>query len=186
MRVFAALIFIVLFSTLAFASGGEGGHGGSVMPWVWKVVNFAILFFVLAKFGGKPIKDFLAKRTELLEKRLMEARQARELAEKALAEVRERLKNKDSEIEGIVAAARQSGEKEREALISEGRRMSEKAVEQAKANIDYELKRAREALKAEAAELAMELAEKKIGEKLTPELERTLFEESLAKLESGR
>ena len=44
------------------------------------------------------IKGFFKKRTELIEQSLREAREAKELAQKALAEVEERLKVKDSEI----------------------------------------------------------------------------------------
>jgi F-type H+-transporting ATPase subunit b len=150
------------------------------------VLNFAILVFVLVKFGGPAFRSFLAKRTELIQKSLDEARQAREMAQKALGEVQERLRTKDKEIEDIVSSARTSGEREREALVKEGEKMSERIIEQARANIEFELKKAKESVKAEAVELAMELAEKKLKEKITKEEQRKLLEESLARLEGKR
>ena len=42
------------------------------------------------------LKGFFKKRTELIEQSLREAREAKELAQKALAEVEERLKTKDT------------------------------------------------------------------------------------------
>lgn len=173
-----------LFSA-AFASSGEGGeHGGAdPMDIIWKVVNFAILVFILWKFGRKPLGDFLRMRTETIQKSLEEAREAKELAQRALEQVEEKLKTKDQEIEKIISSAKGSGEREREELIKEGERLSEKLLEQARANIDFELKNAREALKAEAAELAMELAEKKLKERLSDEDRKRLFEEALSKLE---
>ena len=183
----AFILFLVLSLVLAasgFASSGESAHGPTVMDWVWKVVNFALLFIILVKFGRKPLKDFLANRTKLIEKSLNEAKEAKELAQKALEEVQKRLKNKDKEIEEIISSAKASGEREREALIKEGERLSERALEQAKTNIDYELKQARETIKAEAVELAMELAEKKLKDRLTPEEQKRLIEESMAKLEA--
>ncbi|MBI4824086.1 MAG: F0F1 ATP synthase subunit B [Nitrospirae bacterium] len=182
-KVICGLILICLVPVIAFAVGAEAEGQSHIMEWVWKVVNFAILVFILVKFLGKPLKGFLKQRTELIQKTLDEARQARELAEKALREVEERLKGKDKEIEGIISSSRQSGEKEQEFLVSEGERLSKKIIEQAKVNIDFELKKAKEAIKAEAVELAMELAEKKLKEKLTPEEQRKLLEESLSKLE---
>lgn len=171
------------FAAVAFASDGEAKGGSHVMEWVWKVVNFGILAFILVKFGGPAFKSFLKQRTETIQKTLDEARQARELAEKALKEVEERLKAKDKEVEEIIAAARLSGAKERDFLSAEGQKMSAKMLEQAKANIDFELKRAKDAIKAEAVELALELAERKIKGKLTPDEQKKLLEESLVKLE---
>lgn len=182
-KISAVLIFCLVLSGIAFASGAEAEGKSHIMEWVWKVVNFGILVFILVKFLGKPLKNFLKQRTELIQKTLDEARQARELAEKALREVEEKLKGKDKEIEGIISSARQSGQKEQEFLISEGERLSKKIIEQAKVNIDFELKKAKEAIKAEAVELAMELAEKKLKDKLTPEEQEKLLEESLSKLE---
>jgi F-type H+-transporting ATPase subunit b len=176
----------LLPAAAALASAEEGGGGVDWMGWVWKVVNFAILIFVLVKFGGPAFRSFLQKRTEAIEKSLEEARQARELAEKALAEVQERLKYKDAEIQEIIDAAKLSGEKEREALIKEGEKMSARIIEQARANMEFELKQAREAVKAEAVGLAMELAENKLKEKMTPAEQKRLIEEALDRLESGR
>jgi len=180
------LVFVfVSISVGVFASEGEAG-GSHIMEWVWKIINFAALAFILWYFGRGPVKTFLKNRTEMIQKTLDEARQARELAEKALKEVEEKLKTKDSEVEGIIMASKESGEREKAALIEEGKRMSEKIIEQAKANIEFELKRAKEEIKAEAVEIALELAEKKIKEKLTPEEQKRLIEESLAKLEGKK
>jgi F-type H+-transporting ATPase subunit b len=189
-------IFIVLAScilhlasfSIVFASGGgeEGGAGAIFKDYIWKVINFGILFFVLYKFGKKPLQSFLKHRTELIEKTLKEAKEAKELAQKALAEVEERLKTKDKEIEEIVSSARQSGENEKARLIQEGEKMKAKILEQAKANIEYELKDAKAAIKAEAVEIAMELAEKKIKEKIGRKELEMLLEESLTKIEGKK
>ncbi len=189
--IFSVLLFAVycLLSTAspALASGGEGGKEPSLfMDYFWKILNFGILFFILFKFGKKPLQDFLKNRTELIEKTLKEAREAKEFAQKALAEVEERLKVKDKEIEDIVSSARQSGEKEKARLIEEGEKMKQKILEQARTNIDYEVKKAKESIKEEAVEIAMELAEKKLKEKLTKEEQLRLLEESLAKIESKK
>ncbi|MBI4691034.1 MAG: F0F1 ATP synthase subunit B, partial [Nitrospirae bacterium] len=170
-----------------FASGGEGGKEPSLfMDYFWKILNFGILFFILYKFGKKPLQDFLRGRTGLIEKTLKEAREAKELAQKALAEVEERLKVKDKEVEEIITSARQSGEKEKARLIEEGEKMKEKILGQARTNIDFEVKKAKEAIKEEAVEIAMELAEKKLRDKLSKEDQLKLLEESLVKIEGKK
>jgi len=173
----------VLYSGVAFGAE-EAAHGGLWEEYRWKVLNFAILVAVLVYFMNKPLKDFLRKRTELIEKTLKEAKEAKELAETALAEIEERLKLKDKEMEEILSRTRLSAEKEKSLLIQQGEQMKEKVLEQAKNNIDYELRLAREAIKAEAVEIAMGLAEKKLKEKLTKEEQVRLIEESVKRMET--
>ena len=184
----ALFVFCILqFALISLAFGAEeAGHGGEWKEWLWRILNFAILVVILVKFMGKPLKEFLRKRTELIEKTLQEAKEARELAQKALAEIEERLKLKDREIEEILSRSRLSADKEKELLIQQGEQMGEKLLEQARNNIDYELGRAKESIKAEAVKIAMELAEKKLKERLTKEEQIRLIEESLARMETKK
>jgi F-type H+-transporting ATPase subunit b len=183
-----AIHCLLLFAAVAFANEGGGEEaeslGAILKGYVWPVINFLILVGLLVFFIKKmDLKGFFKKRTELIEQSLREAREAKELAQKALAEVEERLKTKDSEIEHIIAAARQSGENEKARLIEEGDKLKTRILEQAKTNIDYEVKKAKESIKEEAVEIAMELAEKKLKEKLSKDEQLKLLEESLAKIE---
>ena len=178
------LTFNFVFLSVAFGSGG-GEEGAQVPIWkdyMWKIINFGILIFILIKFAKKPFQSLLKQRTEMIEKTLKEARDAKELAQKALQEVEGRFKTKDKEIEEILSASKRAGEVERERILEESNRLKERIFEQVKVNMEYELKHAKEAIKAEAVELAMELAEKKIKEKLTKDEQERLFEESLTKI----
>ncbi len=175
-------LFILTATSLAFASGGGEEHTPLWKEYMWKIFNFVLLIVVLFKFGKKPFADFLQKRSETIAKTLQEAKAARETAEKALREVQERLRTKDAEIEAILSAAKRSGEQERNAIIEESARLKEKILEQAKSNIEFELKNAKEVIKAEAVELAMELAEKKLKEKLTTDEQEKLLDDSLVKI----
>ena len=172
-------------AAVAFASEGGGEGSASVLKaYMWPVINFLILVGVMAYVLKKmDIKGFFKKRTELIEQSLREAREAKELAQKALSEVEERLKVKDSEIADIIAGAKLSGENEKARLMEEGDKLKTRILEQARTNIDYEVKRAKESIKQEAVEIAMELAEKKLKEKLSKEEQLKLLEESLAKIE---
>ena len=175
----------LLFAASTFAAGG-GGHGEAHFTWkdwLWPVVNFTILIVILFFAGRKPMAAYFKGRTEMIEKSLKEATEAKELAQKTLDEVRARLNNTDQEIEQIIEAARKSGEKEKEAIIAEGERLKEKIVEQAKANIDFELQKAKETIKSDAALLALELAEKEIREKLGQKEQESLIDDYIKRLE---
>jgi F-type H+-transporting ATPase subunit b len=185
--VFFILQFAVVPVALGVSAGGEEAVHYSVWKdYFWKFINFSIIVAILIIFGRKPLKAFMKQRTEMIEKTLKEAREAKEFAQKALQEVEEKLKTKDMEIEKILAASRQIGEEELQQLIEQGGKLREKILEQARVNIEYELKHAKDAIKAEAVEIAMELAEKKIKEKLTKEEQERLLEESIAKMGGSR
>ncbi|MGC2062905.1 MAG: ATP synthase F0 subunit B [Thermodesulfovibrionales bacterium] len=185
---FPACITFIIAASISHASGGgtpaEAHEISLFKAYLWPVVNFlTLVVLVIFMMKKMDIKGYFRKRTELIEQTLKEAKEAKALAEKALAEVEERLKVKDREIAEIVAYARQSGESEKARLVEEGEGMQAKILEQTKNNIDYEIKRAKEAIKEEAVLIAMELAEKKIREKMTKDEQVRLLEESLAKIE---
>jgi F-type H+-transporting ATPase subunit b len=184
------LLTIILFLNFAFVAvafaaegGGHAEHAFTWRDWLWPVINFAILAFILVYFGRKPVKEYFKKRTELIEQSLKEAKEAKELARKTLDEVRARLSNTDRETEQILEAARKSGEKEKSEIIAEGERLKEKIIEQAKANIEFELQRAKEKIKSDAALLALEMAEKQIKEKLGKEEQEALVDDYIKRLE---
>jgi len=179
--IFAFCILYLTSATLAFAVG-EAKHVFTWKDWVWPLINFAILVFIVTKFGRKPIREFLRKRTELIEKSLNEAEEAKELAKKALADVEERLRGLDEEISKILELARKTGESEKESLITQGEALRDKILADTKANIKYELEKAKRSLKSEAALLAVELAEREIRERLSKKEQEKLLEESLAKI----
>ena len=177
----------ILFAAVAFASEAAG-HGEAAhftwRDWFWPVINFSVLVFVLFFFGRKPLSDFFKGRTEMIERSIKEATEAKELAQKTLAEVKKRLENTDAEIKEIIEDTRRSGEKEKEALIAEGERMKAKIIEQAKANIDFELQKAKEQIKSDAARMALELAEKQIKEKLGQKEQDALTDDYIKRLEA--
>jgi len=181
-QILAFGIFTFAFTAVAVASGAEEGGGSLWKEYMWKIINFLILVVVLVKFGKKPLQDYLKQRTEIIAKTLQEAKEAKEAAQKALREVEGRLKAKDAEIEAIIAASKRSGEQERDQIIEDSTRLKEQILEQAKTNIDFEVKHAKEVIKAEAVEIAMELAEKKIKENITKDDQEKLLQDSLVKI----
>ncbi len=179
----SAAVFLML-SGSAFAMGGGGEQG--TIGWLWPVVNFLILAFVLVHFTRKPVREFFKNRTALIEKSLKEASEARELANKSLKEVQQRLKEADKEVNEILESSRKSGEREKEELIAQGESLKKKMIKQAKANIEFELEKAKKSLKSEAALMALEMAEKQIKEKLDNNEQAKLIDEYIGKLEVNR
>jgi F-type H+-transporting ATPase subunit b len=170
--------------SLVLASEGGEHVAFTWKDWFWPVINFAFLVFILVFFARKPFAEYFKNRTELIEKSLKDASEAKEIAQKTLNEVRARFGNTDRDIEDILASARKAGEKEKETIIADGERMKEKIIEQAKANIDFELQKAKEKIKSEAAMMALEIAEKQIKEKLGQKEQEALIDDYIKRLEA--
>ncbi len=172
-------------ASLAFAAGGGSGAPKSLLAtYAPAVLNFLILVGLLAFMMKKmDIKGYFRKRTELIEQSLREAREARELAEKALAQVKERLDTMDKEMDEIITSARESGEREKARIVEEGHRLKERVLEQTRNNIAFEVRMAKDAIRQEAVGIAMDLAGKKLKDRLTNEEQIRLLDESLAKIE---
>lgn len=177
-----ALLFTA--STVFASGGGEAAPKSLLATYTPAILNFLLLVGMLVfLMKTMDIKGFFRKRTELIEQSLKEAREAKELAQKALAQVEERLKIKDKELEEILSAAKESGEREKVRIIEEGARLKDRILEQTKNNIEFEVKMAKETIKQEAVGIAMELAENKLKQRLTKEEQIKLLEESLVKIE---
>jgi len=180
----SGFVFISSLAILHFLIPVSIAHAAAIgdespMAWVWRILNFAILVFLLVKFVGKPLKGFLKQRSEMIEKSIKEAQEAKEIAKKALAEVEEKLKLKDKEIAEILSFAKATGEDEKKRLIEDAERLKNKILEQAKANIDHEIKMAKEVIKAEAVEEAIKLSEEKIKTRLTKEDQDRILQDSI-------
>jgi len=169
--------------TVALAHAGEGGEEAATgKDWMWRVIDFAFIAGLLVYLLAKPFRSAMRKRIEDIENSLVEAKAAREEALKRLADVQARLKDKDTEIQGMLKVAEDNGKKERAALIQEGERMSEDIIASAKESIDAELLKAKDALRREAALMAVELAEKMVRENIKKEDQSRIIEEYLSRV----
>ena len=168
-------------TAIASEGGTEGGgaHGAGMF---WPIVNFLIIASVLYYFLRKPMKEFFSTRTGLIGKSITEARQAKDLARKILDEMEGKLRLKDQEIEKIVATADELGLKERDRLIEDGRQLSLRIADTVEKNIQSEFKKAMDALRQEAVDIAVDMAGKKAAETITQEQKRKLTQESIREI----
>lgn len=133
----------------------------------WMLVGFGILFFILVKFAWGIILKAIKGRENFIKEQLNSA-----------AKAREDMKNLKSEHEALLVKAKE----ERDAILSEARKMSEKMYDDAKAKADLEAQRlideakqtinfekmkAITDIKNEIAQMSIEIAEKVLTEELS-------------------
>ena len=141
--------------TLLLASPAAAAEGPSLL---WTTVNFVILVVALIYFARKPVLEYFAARRETIRGDLDQAAALKKEAEERYAKWQRRLVDLEQELDGIRATARERAEAERDQILADARASAERIQRDAGAAIDQELRRARQSLRDEASDLAVELA----------------------------
>lgn len=149
----------------------------------WKWLNFALLVGGLGYLLSKSLPGFFKSRTGEIQKGIKEAAEIRKEAEARAAEMDRKMANLRAEIEALRAGSKQE-------MAAEGERIRKETVEQlakiqaqAESAIAGATKAARHELKALSAALALQLAEKKVQERMTPPAQSTLVDNFIADIE---
>ena len=185
----ACFFLIFLFASVLLAQHGATSSGreaeGNPNELLWKWANFALLAGGLGYLVYKKAGVFFRSRTEAIRQGIEEADRLRREAEARLAEMDERLKNLETEIESLRHHARGEMAAESERIRRETEESLRKMREQAEQEIASAAKAARHEVRAQAAELAVSLAAGKIRARLTPRTDEALVLSILEDLESG-
>jgi F-type H+-transporting ATPase subunit b len=160
-------VLTVMIAATAFASGGGNEQYTFMGDWLPRLINFAIIVGALVYFLRKPVRDMFKNRTAEIAKAMEESREARERALAALADMERKAREMDAETRTMVADAQVRGEKDKQALIEEGKKIALDIQAQVKIGVDIEVQKAKADLAIEAARLAVDLAEGKIKDKIT-------------------
>jgi|SRR5579884_1779476 len=147
--------------------GGEVKEPGDEDKWVlWKWVNFAILAGGLVYLLRKPMVAFLEGRTASIRRDIDEAGRLRAEAEERSKEIERRLSAMAEEIEKIRTEVRAEFAHEGERIRKETERHVARVQHQAEQEIASIARAATNDLRAHAARLALELAERRISERM--------------------
>ena len=177
-------LLVILLAGAAFASG-DGGHadsGALLKDFLYRILNFGLVVALLVYFLRKPLKKGLAGRSEEIEKALAEAKLAKEEAEAKFAEYDRKLDQATEEIAEISAAIRREGELEKQKIIENAKQMAIKIEQDAEKAAEMEVAKARRELQQEAAQLAVDMAEKMLKKNFTKDDDTRLIDEYMQKV----
>lgn len=168
---FTLCLVILGLAAVGFAAE-EGAHhvdsGAQMKDFAWRCLDFAALA-AIAYWAIKKadLKGTLAARRSGIETALKEAVEAKEQAEKKFKEYSERLDQANKEIETISLNMKREGELEKERIVAEAHQAAARIQAQAESAAAQEVLKAKGELRAEAARLAVEIAEQKIVKNIT-------------------
>lgn len=138
----------------------------------WMVLSFAIVFFLLWKFGFPVIVDAINKRKEFIEASLLSAKEANEKLASIQQEGERLLADAKAQQKDIIASAMQEKQKILQAAQDEARTSAQQIVDEATAHINAEKEKALREVRSEVANLAIDIAEKIVGEKMASDTEQ--------------
>jgi F0F1-type ATP synthase membrane subunit b/b' len=147
-------------------------HGNKVeepmsAPFIFLVLNFVLLVWLVAKFGGRAGKKLAAERHDQIKTALDEAAKLRTQAQDKLAEYETKLKAADSEITKLVEGMRTDAEADKKRILENAERQAAQLKREAEQRIAAEIETARAALMREVSAAATGAAEKLLREKMT-------------------
>ncbi len=158
------------------------GKGGESHEAFWGWANFLLLAGGLGYAIKKNAGPYFAQRSLEIRKGMVEAEAARAGAEARMAEVDRRLANLGAEIEALRRDARQEAEADGERVRREAAAEMAKVQAHLADEIAAASKSARLELRRYSAGLALELAERKIAARLTPETQDRLVKVFVASM----
>lgn len=147
------------------------GLSAGQVYWFSVLLNFGIVAFAIFYFGRKKLPGVFGDRTSSIQKGMEEARKASEEARRRLTDVEGRLSRLDTEIAQMRSEAEETARAEEKRILSEGEAERKRIVASAEQEIGAAAGSARRELKAYAAELAVDLATKKIRVEKTADQE---------------
>lgn len=135
----------------------------------WMTLIFAILFFVLAKFGFPAITGMVEKRSERINESIGKAREAEQRLEQLGQEQVRMIEETRAEQARILKEASQA----RDSLLAQARQQAQddasKILEQARTQIAAEKESALRDIRAQVANLSVDVAEKILRNRLSDE-----------------
>lgn len=128
---------------------------------------FLVLWFLLARFVFRPFLRSLEDREKQTDGVLNEVQGLTEEAEQLKLTYEESIATATRDGQAIKEALRQEAHQAREKLLAESRGEAARFLENARREIEEELRRGREAARKEAEAIALQMAEKVLARKLS-------------------
>jgi F-type H+-transporting ATPase subunit b len=185
----AVMALVLGLPAVVLAAEGGGDHGGGLInvdkSLIVQFVNFFILLFILQRLLYKPFLAKMAERTAAIKSSLEEAQAVRAEAARQQEENEARLRAAHAEAAAIREQALREAADESRKHIEAAQSQSRKLVEDTKAQLDAEVRRARDELRREVSDLAVAVAEKLVHRSLREDDHRRIVSEAIAAMKTS-
>ncbi|EFL52713.1 H+transporting two-sector ATPase B/B' subunit [Solidesulfovibrio fructosivorans JJ]] len=188
LHLIAAAVLVLGVAAVAYASG-EAAHGAEAahhgLNWkdfLFRVVNFVLVFGVIAKLAGKKIVGFFRGRTQQIENQLSDLDARKADAAKRLADIEASISNLAAEKAAIEQEYRRQGEALRDSIVAAAEAKAVQIKAQAATAAEAEARVAVQQIRAELAESVVSAAAAMLEKKLSAKDQEKLVDEYLTKV----
>jgi len=171
----------------AAEAGEKVGYGvaePALSHWLWTWILFGIVFFILARFAWKPLREQLEARENRIRETVEMADKVKTEAEALLEKHREMMDRAKADAQEIINEGREAGERVRADVADAGKKEAEEFVERARKEIDLETKKALDEIRREAVDLSLLAAGRILEHSIDDEDHRKLANEVVDELGS--
>ena len=148
----------------------------------WTVVTFGCLFLLLARFAFRPMRALLQKREDVISESLDKARKALEEAEDILARNEERIGEARDEVRRLIGEGHRIVADMKHEAGERAKQDADAIVRQARDEIDRELNKSLDDLKATVAGLSVRIARQVIKGRLDEQQHEKLADQFIERL----
>lgn len=152
---------------------------------VFVIVNVLVLYALMARFFFRPVKEFLDKRAQHVQKEIEAAESSRAQAAELVATYESKLSEAREEARRIIEDATKQAATVRAEIEAEAREQAELMLKRAEKQIALERDKALASLRDETGELTLLAAGHLLGRKLDPETDQRLVQEFIAGMDKA-
>ena len=188
LHLIAVVALVLGVAAVGYAAGGaESGaeaahHGLNWKDFLFRVINFVLVFGVIAKLAGKKIAGFFRGRSQGIENQLSDLDVRKADAAKRLADIEASISNLAEEKAKIEEEYRRQGEALRDSIVAAAEAKAVQIREQAVAAAEAEGRVAAQKLRDELADAVVGAATAMLEKKLTAKDQEKLVDEYLTKV----
>ena len=146
---------------------------------LFTIINLVIFYLLMKLFFFKPIMKTIDKRKEIIDKQFSDAQSVNTEALELKKEYEDKIQNAQEESSRIISDAKENARTEYSKIIDKAEADAEKLKQTAKKASDAERETVLRSAKEDIANLAMETAEKIIGENISNKTNSEIFDEFL-------
>src|SRR5205814_6022155 len=140
------------------AAAATEAHGGRIVDVIARAVNFAILVGTLFYFLHSPIRTYLAGRSSQIRSDLVNAAEMRQAAAAQIEEIDRKMKALPAELEALRVQGAEEIAAEEARIAAAAAAERKRLLEQARREIDVQVRIAQRELVSHAADLAVGVA----------------------------
>jgi F0F1-type ATP synthase membrane subunit b/b' len=181
----SVIVLLMLVAAPALAQEGEPSPADTTTGWVFRWLNFVLVFgataWAIAKYGA----PYFRQHADEISRQIAEGTRAREAAERQRAEMQAKLAGLDDEVMRIRATAKIDADAEAQRLRDQAHDEAKKIERVAREEIAAAEREAGMELKTLGARLALDRAETLVRQEITQQAEETLFREFVAELQES-